>query len=154
MGQANAARDKLYDLRECQLGGVRGNEFDLSGVIMSKTDVSKAVFREAQFSKGYLRNSNFDGADFTNAIVDRASFKGSSLRGTIFSNAVLTATSFEGADVGEVYVVCSYGGLCFFTFILIVHLISLVILSRIFCQKTPTLRMPTCEGDVVHFLHI
>jgi uncharacterized protein YjbI with pentapeptide repeats len=100
-GQANAARDKLYDLRECQLSGVRGNEFDLSGVIMSKTDVSKAMFREAQFSKGYLRDSNFDGADFTNAIVDRANFKGSSLRGTIFKNAVLTATSFEGADVGE-----------------------------------------------------
>lgn len=101
MGQANAARDKLYDLRECKLSGVKGQEFDLSGVIMSDTDVSKANFRDAQFSKGYLRNSNFDGADFTNAIVDRASFKGSSLRGTIFSNAVLTATSFDGADVGE-----------------------------------------------------
>ena len=101
MGQANAARDKLYDLRECKLGGVKGNEYDLSGVIMSKTDVSNGLFREAQFSKGYLRDSNFDNADFTNAIVDRASFMGSSLRGTIFSNAVLTATSFEGADVGE-----------------------------------------------------
>ncbi|KAL9190596.1 hypothetical protein ACHAXT_000302 [Thalassiosira profunda] len=99
MGQANAARDKLYDLRECSLSGVKGSEFDLSGVIMAKTDVSKANFREAQFSKGYLRDSNFDGADFTNAIVDRATFKGSSLRGTIFSNAVLTATSFDGADV-------------------------------------------------------
>mmetsp|Transcript_774 Transcript_774/g.1239 ORF Transcript_774/g.1239 Transcript_774/m.1239 type:complete len:235 (+) Transcript_774:81-785(+) len=99
MGQANAARDKLYDLRECPLSGVKGNEFDLSGVIMTGTDVSKANFRDAQFSKGYLRNSNFDGADFTNAIVDRATFKGSSLKGTIFANAVLTATSFEGADV-------------------------------------------------------
>lgn len=99
MGQANAARDKLYDLRACSLSGVKGNEYDLSGVIMSNTDVSKAQFREAQFSKGYLRDSNFDGADFTNAIVDRASFKGSSLKGTIFANAVLTSTSFEGADV-------------------------------------------------------
>lgn len=97
MGQANAARDSLYDLRECKLSGANANEFDLSGVIMSKTDVSGAKFREAQFSKGYLRDSNFDGADFTNAIVDRASFKGSSLKGTIFQNAVLTATSFEGA---------------------------------------------------------
>lgn len=101
MGQANAARDKLYDLRECKLSGVNGQEFDLSGVIMSKTDLSKANFREAQFSKGYLRDSNFEEADFTNAIVDRATFKGSSLKGTIFSNAVLTATSFEGADVGK-----------------------------------------------------
>lgn len=43
--------------------------------------------------------SNFEGADFSNAIVDRATFKGSSLRGAIFQNAVLTGTSFEGADV-------------------------------------------------------
>jgi len=99
IGQANAARDKLYDLRECKLSGEKAGGFDLSGVIMTKTDVSKVDFREAQFSKGYLRNSNFDGADFTNAIVDRASFRGSSLRGTIFANAVLTGTSFEDADV-------------------------------------------------------
>lgn len=99
MGQANAARDKLYDLRECDLSGVKGDEFDLSGVIMTKTDAHGARFREAQFSKGYLRDSNFDGADFTNAIVDRASFRGSSARGALFGNAVLTATSFEGADV-------------------------------------------------------
>ena len=44
-------------------------------------------------------DSKFDGADFSNAIVDRASFKGSSLKGTIFKNAVLTGTSFEDADV-------------------------------------------------------
>eukprot|EP01083_Nonionella_stella_P171200 584311_1 len=31
MGQANAARDKLYDLRECKLNGVKGDEYDLSG---------------------------------------------------------------------------------------------------------------------------
>lgn len=108
MGQANAARDKLYDLRECKLSGANGNEFDLSGVIMSGTDFSKATFREAQFSKGYMRDSNFDGADFTNAIVDRANFKGSSLKGTIFQNAVLTATSFEGADVGELLCICLF----------------------------------------------
>jgi len=110
MGQANAARDSLYDLRECKLSGANANEFDLSGVIMSKTDVSGAKFREAQFSKGYLRDSNFDGADFTNAIVDRASFKGSSLKGTIFQNAVLTATSFEGADVENADFTDSYIG--------------------------------------------
>lgn len=44
-------------------------------------------------------DSNFDGADFTNSIVDRANFRGSSLKGTLFTNAVLTGTSFEGADV-------------------------------------------------------
>uniref|UniRef100_A0A7S4QBF2 Pentapeptide repeat-containing protein n=1 Tax=Ditylum brightwellii TaxID=49249 RepID=A0A7S4QBF2_9STRA len=99
MGQANAARDKLYDLRECNLSGSDASGYDLSGVIMTKTDVSKAKFVESQFSKGYLHDSTFDGADFTNGIIDRASFKGSSLRGTIFKNAVLTGTSFENADV-------------------------------------------------------
>ena len=44
-------------------------------------------------------DSNFEGSDFTNAIVDRASFQGSSLKGAIFTNAVLTGTSFEGANV-------------------------------------------------------
>jgi uncharacterized protein YjbI with pentapeptide repeats len=123
MGQANAARDKLYDLRQCKLSGASAPGFDLSGVIMTDTDVSKANFKEAYFSKAYLQcksdrfcfegilvssilysqtstsASNFDGTDFTNAIVDRASFKGSSLRGTIFTNAVLTGTSFDGADL-------------------------------------------------------
>jgi len=99
MGQANAARDKLYDLRQCDLSGQDASGYDLSGVIMTKTNLSKAKFIEAQFSKGYLHDSNFDGADFTNGIIDRASFKGSSLRGAIFKNAVLTGTSFEGADV-------------------------------------------------------
>mmetsp|Transcript_12844 Transcript_12844/g.19484 ORF Transcript_12844/g.19484 Transcript_12844/m.19484 type:complete len:242 (-) Transcript_12844:125-850(-) len=99
MGQANAARDKLYDLRMCEMSGKDASGFDLSGVIMSKTDVSSTKFIESQFSKGYLHDSDFSGADFTNAIVDRASFFGSKLRGTIFTNAVLTGTSFEGADV-------------------------------------------------------
>ena len=54
IGQANAARDKLYDLRECRLSGASAPGFDLSGVIMTDTDVSKADFKEAYFSKGYL----------------------------------------------------------------------------------------------------
>jgi uncharacterized protein YjbI with pentapeptide repeats len=54
IGQANAARDKLYDLRKCDLSGGKAAGFDLSGVIMTETDVSKANFREAYFSKAYL----------------------------------------------------------------------------------------------------
>lgn len=54
IGQANAARDKLYDLRQCKLDGAAAPGYDLSGVIMTDTDVSKADFKEAQFSKGYL----------------------------------------------------------------------------------------------------
>lgn len=99
MGQANAARNELYDLRMCDLSGKDARGYDLSGVIMTKTDVSNAKFIETQFSKGYLHDSKFDGADFTNGIVDRASFKGSSLRGALFVNTVLSGTSFEGADV-------------------------------------------------------
>ena len=34
IGQANAARDKLYDLRKCELSGAQASGFDLSGVIM------------------------------------------------------------------------------------------------------------------------
>eukprot|EP00536_Pseudo-nitzschia_multiseries_P003027 jgi/Psemu1/236291/estExt_Genewise1.C_430067 len=99
IGQANAARDKLYDLRQCNLSGKSAVGYDLSGVIMTNTDVSKVNFQDAIFSKGYLRDSNFEGTDFSNAIVDRASFKGSSLKGAIFKNTVLTGTNFEGADV-------------------------------------------------------
>ena len=62
MGQANAARDKLYDLRQCSLSGANAAGFDLSGVIMSQTDVSKANFREAQLSKGYLHGKCFQAA--------------------------------------------------------------------------------------------
>ena len=58
MGQANAARDKLYDLRMCQLSGAKAVGFDLSGVIMTNTDVSKANFQDAYFSKGYLHGEN------------------------------------------------------------------------------------------------
>ena len=59
MGQANAARDKLYDLRECNLAGQDATGFDLSGVIMTKTDMSKTKLIEAQFSKGYLHGTYF-----------------------------------------------------------------------------------------------
>jgi len=99
MGQANAARDKLFDLRQCKLSGADASGYDLSGVILTDTDLSGAKLLETQFSKGYLHDSIFDGADFSNGIVDRASFKGSSLKGAIFINAVLTGTSFEGADL-------------------------------------------------------
>ena len=70
----------------------RGNECHaLSSRIESNLILCLAV--------SFCTDSNFDGADFTNAIVDRASFKGSTLKGTIFTNAVLTGTSFENANV-------------------------------------------------------
>lgn len=57
IGQANAARDKLYDLRECKIPGKDASGFDLSGVIMTNTDVSNGKFVESLFSKGYLRGA-------------------------------------------------------------------------------------------------
>ncbi|CAM9478267.1 unnamed protein product, partial [Chrysoparadoxa australica] len=101
MGQANAARDVLYDLRECKMQGKDAGGFDLSGVLAGDADFTNVNFKDAQMSKAYARNSKFDGADFTNAIVDRVSFNGSSMKGAIFKNAVLTSTSFEGADLTD-----------------------------------------------------
>ncbi|CAM9469271.1 unnamed protein product [Ascophyllum nodosum] len=99
MGQANAARDKLYDLRQCDLSGSSAAGFDLSGVIASEADFSKGDFKEVVMSKAYARNSNWENVDFTNAVVDRVSFDGSSMKGAIFQNAVITSTSFTDADV-------------------------------------------------------
>eukprot|EP00612_Vaucheria_litorea_P000103 CAMPEP_0171454932 /NCGR_PEP_ID=MMETSP0945-20130129/2024_1 /TAXON_ID=109269 /ORGANISM="Vaucheria litorea, Strain CCMP2940" /LENGTH=204 /DNA_ID=CAMNT_0011980061 /DNA_START=114 /DNA_END=728 /DNA_ORIENTATION=- len=99
MGQANAARDKLYDLRQCDMREQSAQGNDLSGVLASEANFEKVDFKEAQLSKAYARNSKFDGADFTNGIVDRVSFDGSSLKGAIFKNTVLTSTSFTNADV-------------------------------------------------------
>lgn len=58
MGQANAARDKLYDLRQCKIPGSNAVGYDLSGVIMTGTDASKSNFRDAYFSKGYLHGTS------------------------------------------------------------------------------------------------
>lgn len=101
MGQANGARDQIYDLRMCKMSGLEAKGFDLSGLIGSSSDFSGTNFRDAQLSKGYLADSNFDKADFTNAIVDRANFEGSTLKGAVFANAVLTSTSFENADLTD-----------------------------------------------------
>ena len=57
IGQANAARDKLYDLRMCDLSGQSAVGYDLSGVIMTGTDVSKVNFQDAFFSKAYLHGT-------------------------------------------------------------------------------------------------
>ena len=68
IGQANAARDKLYDLRQCNLSGENAAGFDLSGVIMTATDVSKANFQDAFFSKGYLHGKRLLTRGFWNNV--------------------------------------------------------------------------------------
>lgn len=99
MGQANAARDSLYDLRECKMAEANAGGFDLSGALLANGDFSKVNFKEAQLSKVYAEGANFDGADFTNGVLDRGYYKGASFKGAIFNNAVLSSSSFEGADL-------------------------------------------------------
>ena len=101
MGQANAARDSLYDLRECQMSGTSAASFDISGALMADGDFSKVNFKESQLSKVYAPGAKFDGSDFTNGIIDRAYFKGASFVGTLFNNAVLSGSSFEEADLTD-----------------------------------------------------
>ncbi|GAB5035370.1 Hypothetical protein NocV09_02600140 [Nannochloropsis oceanica] len=101
MGQANAARDKLYDLRFCDMSGKDAAGFDLSGAIMAEGTFTGVNFKEAVLSKAYAKSANFENADFSNAVVDRASFDGSKMKGSIFSNAVLSGTSFAGADLTD-----------------------------------------------------
>ena len=88
MGQANAARDSLYDLRECQMDKSDASSFDLSGALMANGVFSNANFKETQLSKVYAPGANFDGTDFTNGVIDRAYFKGASFKGATFNNAV------------------------------------------------------------------
>ncbi len=110
MGQANAARDSLYDLRECQMSGASAQGFDISGALLAEGDFSKANFKEAQFSKAYAPRAKFDGADFSNGVLDRAYFNGASFVGAIFNNAVLSGSSFEGADLKDTDFTDAYTG--------------------------------------------
>ena len=54
MGQANAARDALYDLRECPMSATSAEGFDISGALMASGDFSKVNFKEAQLSKASI----------------------------------------------------------------------------------------------------
>lgn len=51
MGQANAARDSLYDLRECNLDGKSAADFDISGALLAQGSFKKTNFKNAQLSK-------------------------------------------------------------------------------------------------------
>lgn len=51
IGQANAARDKLYDLRQCDLRKQSGAGKDLSGMIASDADFTGVNLKEALISK-------------------------------------------------------------------------------------------------------
>ena len=51
MGQANAARDKLNDLRQCDMRSQSAEGKDLSGIIAADADFSGVNFKETQISK-------------------------------------------------------------------------------------------------------
>lgn len=101
MGQANAGRDKLFDVRLCDLKGQSGANKDMSGIIASETDFSGVNFKEGQLSKGLLSKSKFVNCDFTNAILDRAVLDDSDMTGSIFANAVLSGTTFKNANLKD-----------------------------------------------------
>eukprot|EP00281_Chroomonas_sp_CCMP1168_P035468 CAMPEP_0206244764 /NCGR_PEP_ID=MMETSP0047_2-20121206/18336_1 /ASSEMBLY_ACC=CAM_ASM_000192 /TAXON_ID=195065 /ORGANISM="Chroomonas mesostigmatica_cf, Strain CCMP1168" /LENGTH=238 /DNA_ID=CAMNT_0053670015 /DNA_START=18 /DNA_END=734 /DNA_ORIENTATION=+ len=101
IGQSNAARDKLYDLRECQMDGQDAKGFDIAGAIMIRGKFAKVDFKDAVMSKVYGDEANFDGAKFNNAIMDRSSYKGASFKGAVLANAVLSGTNFQGADLTD-----------------------------------------------------
>jgi hypothetical protein len=75
MGQSNAARDKLYDLRECPMANSDASDKDIAGAIMLRGDFTNTKFKAATMSKVYADEAKFDGADFTNAVMDRGSYK-------------------------------------------------------------------------------
>jgi len=109
MGQSNAARDKLLDVRECKMVGSEAADKDVAGALMNGGDFSKTNFENAIMSKVIAENATFDGANFRNAVVDRAIFEKSSFKGAIFKNTVLTGTSFsssnlENADFTDAYI--------------------------------------------------
>lgn len=89
IGQANAARDSLLDLRECDLRSQNLDQFDLSGAILEGAVFDGSTFRDAMLSKAYAPRASFKNCDFSNAVVDRAYFDGSDMTSSDFRNAVL-----------------------------------------------------------------
>lgn len=110
IGQANAVRDKLLDLRECDLRNANFSQFDLSGGIFSNADVQGANLKDAQLSKSYAPFANFRDVDFTNAVVDRVTFDNTDLSNSIFANAVLSDSTFDDAVLENVDFTDAYVG--------------------------------------------
>lgn len=113
IGQANAARDSLLDLRECELAKLSFHG-DLSGALLAGADFTDADLTDAQLSKSYAYGAKFRNVDFTvcisyhhfitsratnvaeqNGVLDRVDFSASDLSGAIFNNAVLSNSIFD-----------------------------------------------------------
>jgi len=101
MGQSNAAKDKLYDLRECDMSGQDAKGYDIAGAIMLQGNFEGVNFKEVTMSKVVAQKAKFDGADFSNAVMDRGTYKGSSFKGAVLANTVLSGSDFTGADLTD-----------------------------------------------------
>jgi len=101
MGQSNAAKDKLYDLRQCDMEGRDAKGYDIAGAIMLEGNFKGVNFKEVTMSKVLAQRANFDGADFSNAVMDRGTYKGSSFKGAVLANTVLSGSDFTGADLTD-----------------------------------------------------
>eukprot|EP00933_Yihiella_yeosuensis_P005565 TRINITY_DN110104_c0_g1_i1.p1 TRINITY_DN110104_c0_g1~~TRINITY_DN110104_c0_g1_i1.p1 ORF type:complete len:267 (-),score=40.23 TRINITY_DN110104_c0_g1_i1:254-1054(-) len=100
-GQANAQRDKLFDVRECKLSDTQAGEKDMAGMLMGNGEFRNVNFTGATLTKAVANNAVFDGSVFTNAIIDRATFDGSSMKGVVFKNTLLTGSTFENVDLTD-----------------------------------------------------
>ena len=157
MGQSNAAKDKLYDLRECDMSGQVETLRDLcvsvslslslshmyphmhslihplshtrrtlrattsQAPLCSRATLPRStsrrlshthtrarahthirsfsltlththsthVYPQVTMSKVLAQKANFEGADFSNAVMDRGTYKGSNFKGAILANTVL-----------------------------------------------------------------
>lgn len=101
MGQSNAAKDKLYDLRQCDMSGKDAKGYDIAGAIMLEGNFKGVNFKEVTMSKVLAQKAIFDGADFSNAVMDRGTYKGSSFKGAVLTNAVLSGSDFTDADLTD-----------------------------------------------------
>lgn len=99
MGQSNAARDKLLDLRECDLHEKSAADMDIAGAYLMDGNFENGDFTGTIMSKMIAKRGNFKNANFKNAVVDRANFDDSNLEGAIFQNTLLTGSTFEGANL-------------------------------------------------------
>ena len=99
MGQANAARNELYDLRMCTMTGASAKGYDLAGAIMSEADFSGTDFTDAKFSKAYMVKSDFRKANFDSATIDRVPLSDSDFRQANFKESILVGSSFTGANL-------------------------------------------------------
>mmetsp|Transcript_6796 Transcript_6796/g.14493 ORF Transcript_6796/g.14493 Transcript_6796/m.14493 type:complete len:228 (+) Transcript_6796:81-764(+) len=109
MGQANAARDKLLDLRMCDLSGKNFQGYDISGAIMQQAKVDGTDMTDIVMSKAYASDASFRNVIFRNGVVDRVQFDRTDLTGAIFENTVLSDSTFEDAilenvDFTDVYI--------------------------------------------------